>query len=150
MLLTITNHQSPTTYSTNTKKKVMMFLIILIIFWQCSICFAQLLEVPLGDELYREVYDFIDRMVARQAVTKVFKNILPYSNADVAQALIELEKAVKERHIKLSKIEQSRLDKLLSVFSTKQQTKNSPNHPFTILKNRLFSEYSHQIGRAHV
>ena len=120
-----------------------MFLIILIILGQCSICFAQLLEVPLGDELYREVYDFIDRMVAHQAVTKVFKNILPYSNADVAQALIELDKRVKEGHIKLSEIEQRRLNQLLSLLSLQQQKKNSPTRPLALLKNRLFSEHSH-------
>jgi hypothetical protein len=121
----------------------MMFLIILIIFWQCSICFAQLLEVPLGDELYREVYDFIDRVVARQDVTKVFKNILPYSNADVAQALIELDKRVKEGHVKLSEIEQRRLNQLLSLLSLQP-------HPLLPLSTsgegvggRGFSEHSH-------
>lgn len=52
---------------------------------------AQMLEVPLGDDLHRDTYDFIDRMVARKAVTALFKNTLPYSHAEVARILIELE-----------------------------------------------------------
>ena len=79
---------------------------IIIILWQSIIASAQLIDVPLGDELYREVYDFIDRMIARQAVTKVFKNSLPYSRGEVIQILTELDRKVNQGNLKLSRVEQ--------------------------------------------
>ena len=92
-----------------------------IILWQGVIASAQLIDVPLGDELYREVYDFIDRMVARQAVTRVFKNTLPYSRGEVIQILIELNRKVKQGDLKLSRVEQQRLEQFLKLFSEESQ-----------------------------
>ena len=121
-------------------KRLLRFLIIPIILWQSLVASAQSLDVPLGDELYREVYDFIDRMVARQVTTKVFKNTRPYSNAEVAQALIELEKKVEEGNVKLSKIERRRLYQLLPL---QQKTRNPPTNASALFKDRLFGEHSH-------
>ena len=89
-------------------------LISFIILLHGSIASAQLLDVPLGDELYHEVYDFVDRMVAHGYVTKVFKNTQPYSHGEVAQILGELEQKVKEGSLKLSKVEKDRLRQLLT------------------------------------
>ncbi len=100
------------------KHKYFRFLLLSIIFlWQSSIVSAQLLDVPLGDELYSEVYDFIDRMVAHGYVTKVFKNTQPYSHDEVAQILIELEQKVKEGSLKFSRVESERFRQLLLAFS---------------------------------
>jgi hypothetical protein len=80
--------------------------------------FAQpLVNVPLGDELYQEVYDFIDRLVAKSAVDNVFKNTLPYSRKEVAQILIELDGKVKQGGLKLSRVEEQKLNQFLAVFS---------------------------------
>ena len=101
-------------------------IIFITILWQAySITSAQLLDVPLGDELHREVYDFIDNMIARQAIMKVFKNTLPYSHAEVAQVLIELDKKVKKGELKLSRIEQRKLERYLRVFSGNSPTSQS-------------------------
>lgn len=97
-------------------KRHLRFLIISIIFlilWQGSLAFAQLFDVPLGDELYREVYDFIDRMVAHGYVTKVLKNTRPYSHGEVAQVLCELERKVKDGSLNLTRVERDRLRQLL-------------------------------------
>ena len=103
----------------NTGDRLIRILFISIIFllWQNTIASAQLLDVPLGDELYHEVYDFIDRMVAHGYVTKVFENTRPYSRGEVAQVLMELERKVKEDSLKLSKVEGQRLKQLLLAFS---------------------------------
>ena len=105
-------------------KRYLRFLIIsIIILWQGSIASAQLLDVPIGDEFYREVYDFIDRMVARQAITKVFSNTLPYSSAEVIQILTELNRKEKEGQLKLSEIEQHKLEQFLQSFSSLRMTR---------------------------
>ena len=98
---------------------VIIFIIILL---QNLIASAQLLDVPLGDELYREVYDFVDRMVAHGYVTKVFKNTQPYSHGEVAQILIELERKVKDGSLNLSRVERERLRQLLLAFSEDLQS----------------------------
>ena len=98
-------------------KSIGFLIISIIILWQGSIASAQLLDVPLGDELYREVYDFIDRMVARQAVTKVLKNTLPYSSAEVRKILTELDRKEKEGQLKLSEIERHKLEQFIQSFS---------------------------------
>ena len=105
--------------NSNTGDRLIKILFVSVIFllWQNPIVSAQLLDVPLGDELYYEVYDFIDRMVAHGYVTKVFKNTQPYSRGEVAQVLIELERKVKEGSLKLSRVEGQRLKQLLLAFS---------------------------------
>ena len=107
-------------------KRLKFLLIIIAFLWQSSITFAQLLDVPLGDELYREVYDFMDRMVAHKYATKVFKNTQPYSRGEVAQVLIELDKKVKEGSLKLSRVEGQRLKQLLLFFSEDLQALHYP------------------------
>jgi hypothetical protein len=90
------------------------FLIIsFILLLQGSIASAQLLDVPLGDELYHEVYDFVDRIVAKNYITNINKNTRPYSQGEVAKILRELDKKVKEGGLKLSQVEEQRLIKLL-------------------------------------
>ena len=96
-----------------TFSKSLFLLIPFIILWQVSIASAQLLDVPLGDELYHEVYDFVDRMVAKNYVTKINKNTQPYSRDEVAKILIELDKKVKEGGLKLSQVEEQRLRQIL-------------------------------------
>lgn len=78
---------------------------------------AQMLDVPIGDELYRDAYDFIDRMLARRAVGELFKNTQPYSNADVIKIFVELDKKAKGGQLRLSSVEKHRLEKLLRLFS---------------------------------
>ena len=104
-------------------KSIGFLIISIIILWQGSIASAQLLDVPLGDELYREVYDFIDRMVARQAVTKVLKNTLPYSSAEVRKILTELDRKEKEGQLKLSEIERHKLEQFIQSFSSLRMTR---------------------------
>ena len=87
----------------------------------------QLLDIPLCDEYSREVYDFIDRMVARQVSTEVFCNILPYSYSEIVPLLTELEKKAKLGDLKLSRIEQKRLERLLKFISAQSQQPHSPN-----------------------
>jgi len=99
-----------------TFSKSLFLLIPFIILWQVSIASAQLLDVPLGDELYREVYEFINRIVAKNYVTKINKNTRPYSRDEVAKILVELDKKVKDGALKLSQIEKQKLRQFLSAF----------------------------------
>jgi len=114
------------------RKRLKYLVISITILWQASIVPAQLLDVPLSDELYREVYDFIDKMITHQAVVKIFKNTLPYSHAEIAQVLIELDRKVKEWQLKLSQVEQRKLERYLQLFS-----ENSPiSHSSSELKSQ--------------
>ena len=90
---------------------------------------AQMLDVPPGDVLYSDVYDFIDRMNTRKAVTKVFSNTLPYSQTEVAEILTELDRKVKEGQLKLSDIEHRKLENLLQIFSRDKKTLHLSFHP---------------------
>ena len=91
-------------------------IISIIILWHGPIVFAKLLDVPLGDELYHEVYEFINRIVAKNYVTKINPGIRPYSQDEVAEILIELNKKVKNGDLKLSRIEEQRLRNFLLAF----------------------------------
>ena len=100
-------------------------IFIILLFQSSNISAQSLFDVSLGDELYREVYDFIDRMITRQAAVKVFKNTLPYSHAEVVQVLIELDRKVKEGRLKLSRIEQRKLERYLQLFSENSRISHS-------------------------
>jgi len=109
-----------------TKSKILISVIILLL--QSSIAFASPFEkgglrgispdVPLGDKLYRDVYVLIDRLVAKGYVTKLFKNTQPYSQGEIAEMLTELDKEAQEGSLKLSKVEEQRLN-LLKALSQK-------------------------------
>ena len=72
-----------------------------------------MLDIPISDELYRDFFDFVDRMVAKGCITKLFKNTQPYSRGEVAKVLRKLDKKVKEGSLKLSKVEEQRLRQIL-------------------------------------
>jgi hypothetical protein len=74
--------------------------------------FAQLQDVPLGDELYCDVYVLVDRLVAKGYVTKLFKNTQPYSQGEIAEIMTELDK---EAQLKLSEVEEQRLNRLYAL-----------------------------------
>ena len=76
-----------------------------------------LLDVPLSDPLYQDAYDFIDRIVARRFVKGVVKNTRPYSRGEVVEILTNLSNQVKQNQVKLSRIEQGRLEGLLSLLA---------------------------------
>ena len=73
-----------------------------------------LIDVDLSD--YREVYDFIDRMVAKKAISGIVKNTRPYSRGEVAAALVALAKKVDAGDVSLSNIERKRLMHLMHLF----------------------------------
>ena len=81
-----------------------------------------LLDIPLGDELYQEVYDFVDRMLARKAVSATLKNTRPYSLGEVAYYLQKLSEEIESGNVKLSRVEQKRLRNLRSALLTPPET----------------------------
>ena len=81
-----------------------------------------LIDVSLNDELdcfvpRNEVYDFIDRMVAKKAMGGIVKNTRPYSREEVATALVALTKKVDAGEVSLSDIERKRLTRLRHLFA---------------------------------
>ena len=76
-----------------------------------------LVDVPLSDEQYREVYDFIDRMVTKRAMGGIVKNTRPYSRGEVTVALVALAKKVDAGNVSLSNIERKRLMHLMHLFA---------------------------------
>jgi hypothetical protein len=98
-----------------TKRHLRFLIISIIILLQSLVASAQLLDVPEGDELYRDVYVLVDRLVAKGYVTKLFKNTQPYSQGEIAEIMTELDKAAQ---LKLSKVEKQRLNRLYA-FSQK-------------------------------
>lgn len=94
-----------------------LLLISIILLLSASITSAQLLDVPLGDNLYNEVYEFVDRMIASGYVTEFSKNTRPYSRGEVAKILIELDKKIKDGSLKLNQVETQKLGQYILVFS---------------------------------
>ena len=88
-----------------------------------------LIDVDLSDEQYHEVYDFIDRMVARKAINGIVKNTRPYSRGEVAAALVALTKKVDAGDVSLSAIERKRLTRLRHLFAAEPAFPKGDAHP---------------------
>ena len=89
-----------------------------------------LIDVSLSDGQYREVYDFLDRMVAKKAIGGILKNSRPYSRGEVATFLSALDKKVREaiprigvssNDVRLSRIEQKHLAHLTRIFAVEKK-----------------------------
>ncbi|HIE13742.1 TPA: hypothetical protein EYP70_00555 [Candidatus Bathyarchaeota archaeon] len=93
------------------------FGILTLLFLHGVLVFANpLVDVSLSDEQYREVYDFIDRMIAKKAINGIVKNTRPYSRGEVATVLVALAKKVEKGDVFLSNIERKRLTRLMHLF----------------------------------
>ena len=98
-------------------KKYISILSILPFLYGVAVFANTLADVPLSDEQYREVYNFIDRMVAKKAMGGIVKNARPYSHKEVATAIAALTEKVSSGDARLSKIERRRLAHLMSIFA---------------------------------
>ena len=129
------------------RKNIKSIVCTIILLHGCIVFAHPLVNVPPGDELYHEVYDFIDRLVAQKSVDGVFKNTLPYSREEVAQILIELDGKVKQGSLKLSRVEEQKLKQFLAVFS---EDLHALGYPTTspVKSTHLLSSIGekHQIG----
>jgi hypothetical protein len=103
----------------NVSLKLLLISIILLLY--ASAASALLLDVPLGDNLYDEVYEFVDRMIASGYATEFSKNTRPYSRGEVAKILIQLDKKIKDGSLKLSRVEAQKLNQYTQVFSDELQ-----------------------------
>ena len=122
------------------KNQLIASVLSILLFLHGAAVFANsLLDISLSDEHYREVYDFIDRMVAKKAVGGIVKNTRPYSRGEVAAALVTLAKKVDAGDANLSKIERKRLMRLVHLFAV-----NSP-YPNTSKSNENPGEYLLQM-----
>ena len=101
---------------------ITIIVTIIIVFQSIIVCAHDLLDVPLSDPLYQDAYDFIDRMVAQRFVKGVVKNTRPYSRGEV----VEILNQVKQNQVKLSRIEQRRLERLLSLLSIEKDEVSTP------------------------
>ena len=90
---------------------------LLFLLYGTSVFANSLVDISLNDEQYSEVYDFIDRMVAKKAICGIVKNTRPYSRGEVASALVSLVENVEKNRIFLSDIEHKQLKHLMYVFA---------------------------------
>jgi len=110
------------------KLLIITTIITLFIVSQSTIVGAHdLLDIPLNDPLYQDAYDFIDRMVAQRFVKGVVKNTRPYSRGEVVEILTQLNNQVKQNQVKLSSIEQRRLEGLLSLLAIEKNEVSIPD-----------------------
>ena len=111
------------------KLLIITAVIILFIASQSIIVWAHdLLDIPLSDPLYQDAYDFIDRIVAKRIVKGVVKNTRPYLRGEVVEILTQLNNQVKQNQVKLSRIEQRQLEKLLSLLDIERYGKQNSNN----------------------
>jgi hypothetical protein len=124
---TVTSNQSPVTNS--------------------SFVFSGLLDIPISDELYYEVYNFIDVLSAKKLIRGKTKNTRPYSYGEVIHFLELIRKKVENvEHpdeiggdIKLTSIESKKLKQYLNLFSSGKSFQSSiDNHQSTIQGSPLF------------
>jgi hypothetical protein len=110
------------------KLLIITTIITLFIVSQSTIVGAHdLLDIPLNDPLYQDAYDFIDRIVAQRFVKGVVKNTRPYSRGEVVEILTQLNNQVKQNQVKLSSIEQRRLERLLSLLAIEKDEVSIPD-----------------------
>jgi hypothetical protein len=99
--------------------KLAIISVISLLFCISTASSQSLVNLPLEDELYAEVYQFIDRAFAQKSVSRIFKNSLPYEKKEVARILTELDERVKNGEVKLSTIEAQKLKQFLKHFNVK-------------------------------
>jgi hypothetical protein len=103
-------------------QRLVCFLIIVIL---CSLVFSGLLDIPISDELYDEVYNFIDVLSAKKLISGMDKNTRPYSYEEVIHFLKLLQKKVESGDAKLTSIEEKKLKQYLELFSSGKSFQSS-------------------------
>ena len=95
------------------------FSIILTVY-SSLVCADSLISIPVDNELYifsDDIYDFVARLAVKGLIEDFPRNILPYSRGEVARILIDLSLKARKGEVKLSPIEEKRLETMKSLFS---------------------------------
>jgi len=90
-----------------------------IILFSINISWAGLMEtVPVGEEVYRWVYEHLDELYARGLITELHLGSKPYFRGEVAKELLSLQEEIKNGEISVSWPEDYLLEELENEFST--------------------------------
>lgn len=91
-----------------------MFAIIL---FSINITRAGLMEtVPVGEEVYRWVYEYLDELYARGLITELYLGTKPYFKGEVAQELLPLREKINKGELSLTWPEDHLLEELENEF----------------------------------
>jgi len=99
---------------------VSVFPLIISMVYIIPLCADSLINVSVDSDLYTfsdDVYDFVARLAAKGVMEDFPKNIRPYSRGEVARILITLSLKAEKDEVKLSAIEEKRLETMVTLFS---------------------------------
>ncbi len=83
---------------------------------------AQTETIPVGDEIYSWVYDYIDQLYLRGHFEDLHSGTKPYFRGEIAQSLLNLMKRMGKNEIELSKSELWMIHRLEEEFASEMET----------------------------
>lgn len=99
--------------------KSILLCMFAIILFSINIARAGLMEtVPVGEEVYRWVYEYLDELYARGLITELHLGTKPYFKGEVAQELLSLREKINKGELSLTWPEDHLLEELENEFSS--------------------------------
>jgi hypothetical protein len=99
--------------------KSIVLCVAIIILFSINIAQAALMEtVPVGEEVYQWVYEYLDELYVRGLITELHLGTKPYFRVKVAEELLSLGEKTRKGELSLSWPEDYLLEELENEFSS--------------------------------